>query len=91
MKYILLLFMLIGCGEANWGPSSSEPCEKHQGNYLQTTISCGDYYDDVVVLCDDNDNYHRGKHCLGESDINDIVAENKPCRDCGCIVENICE
>jgi len=85
------VFLFFGCGEANWGPSSVKPCETHQENYQHTTISCGDYFDDVIVLCDANANYNRGPGCLKMSDFYDVVAENKPCSDCGCVVENICE
>jgi len=93
VKYILLAVMLVGCGTedgVNWGPSNYEPCETHQGNYEHTTIRCGDYYDDVLVLCDENSNYNRGPDCLKMSDLYQVVADNKPCRDCGCVVENVC-
>ena len=91
MKLIVLALALTGCGEANWGPQPQEPCETYQGNYLHTIISCGDYYDDVMVLCDENSNYDRGAECLKVSDMYDIVADNKPCKDCGCITQNVCE
>ena len=84
MKYIVLMLALVGCGTedgVNWGA----------GNYEHTTIQCGDYYDDVIVLCDENSNYNRGPDCLKMSDLYQVVADNKPCRDCGCVVENICE
>ena len=93
MKYVVLALALTGCGcgEANWGPQSQEPCETYHSNYLHTMIQCGDYYDDVVVLCDENSNYDRGAECLKVSDMYDIVADNKPCKDCGCVTQNVCE
>ena len=93
LKYIVVVLALLGCGDngVNWDPSNHEPCETHQGNYEHTTIRCGDYYDDVIVLCDENSNYNRGADCLKVSDLYEIVADNKPCRDCGCVDQNICE
>lgn len=92
MKYIIALIALIsiGCGESNWGPTSSEPCEMYQENYDHTTIQCGDYFDEVIVLCDENGNYERPLNCITPTEVYDIVAENKPCKDCGCIVQNVC-
>lgn len=93
MKYIVLMLALVGCGTedgVNWGAGNYEPCEMHQGNYEHTTIQCGDYYDDIIVLCDENSNYNRGPDCLKMSDLYQVVADNKPCRNCGCVVENVC-
>tara|TARA_Y100001937_G_scaffold120934_1_gene178958 strand:+ start:24768 stop:25058 length:291 start_codon:yes stop_codon:yes gene_type:complete len=87
---VLLALVAIGCGEANWGPQSQEPCETHQENYIHTTIRCGDYYDNIVVKCDENNNYDRGDDCLSMTNFYDIVTENKPCSDCGCVVQDIC-
>ena len=91
MKWILLAIALSGCGEANWGPQGEEPCEMYQGNYLHTIIKCGDYYDDLVVLCDENGNYERPLSCVTPTEVYAIIADNKPCKDCGCITQNVCE
>ena len=87
----LLTMLAVGCGEANWGPNQQEPCESYHSNYTHTTIACGDYYNDVIILCDENSNYNRGHDCLKVSDMYSIVAENKPCPDCGCVTQNVCE
>ena len=94
MKYIVLALVVFGCGDFESVETSQAiqlPCERHQGVYEHTTIRCGDYYDEVVVLCDENNNYDRGNDCINPSDILDIVRENKPCQICGCVVENVCE
>ena len=88
---LLLALFTVGCGETNWGPTPVKPCESYQSNYSYTTIVCGDYYDDVVVLCDENSNYNRGHDCLKMSDVYTIVADNKPCADCGCVTQNVCD
>ena len=94
MRYIILVLFVIGCGnqfdveQTNQAPKPR--CERYQSAYQYTTISCGDYYNEVFTLCDANNNYERGCDCVNPSDILDIVRENKPCPHCGCIVENVC-
>ena len=94
MKKIVLALAMFGCGdfesvETNQG--IEVPCVKYQGDYLHTNISCGDYYEAQIVLCDDNGNYERGKFCFTDSELQNIVSENKPCPNCGCVVENVCD
>jgi len=93
MKYVVIAvaFLIFGCGEANWAPESPEPCETYQGNYIHTTIKCGDYYDDTIIMCDENSNYDRGSDCFKKSDFYEIISDNKPCDNCGCVTKNICE
>tara|TARA_B100001248_G_C27306024_1_gene419497 strand:+ start:566 stop:856 length:291 start_codon:yes stop_codon:yes gene_type:complete len=94
MKYIILALVVLGCEnqfdveETNQGLKPR--CERYQGIYEHTLVSCGDYYDEVFVLCDENNNYERGSNCINPSDILDIVRENRPCSSCGCVVENVC-
>ena len=95
MRFIILTaLVIIGCEnqfdveETNQGIKPS--CQRYQGAYRHTTVACGDYYDEVHVLCDENNNYERGSDCVNPSDILDIVRENKPCASCGCVVENVC-
>tara|TARA_B100000902_G_scaffold398259_1_gene464435 strand:+ start:1196 stop:1483 length:288 start_codon:yes stop_codon:yes gene_type:complete len=93
MKYIVLALIVFGCGDFESVETSQAihlPCERHEGAYEHTTIRCGDYYDEVVVLCDENNNYDRGNDCINPADVLDIVRENKPCAHCGCIVESVC-
>ena len=93
MKKIIAVISLfaIACGDANWGPSSQEPCEMYQESYSHTNIKCGDYYDDTVVLCDENGNYERPLNCVTPTEVYEIIADNKPCKDCGCVTQNVCE
>ena len=94
MRYIVLALVMLGCENQFDSVETSQaiqlPCERYQGDYEHTTISCGDYYDEVVVLCDENGNYDRGSDCINPSDVLDIVRENKPCAECGCAVESVC-
>lgn len=94
MRYIILALVIIGCGDFESVETSQAlkvPCQKYQGDYSHTMIRCGDYYVGQIVLCDDNGNYDRGKFCCTSADLQDIVSENKPCPNCGCIVENVCD
>ena len=94
VKYIILALALFGCENQFNSTETSQgielPCERYQGTYKHTTISCGDYYDETVILCDENNNYDRGNNCVNPSDVLDIVRENRPCSRCGCVVSNIC-
>tara|TARA_B100000989_G_scaffold276973_1_gene237588 strand:+ start:10 stop:297 length:288 start_codon:yes stop_codon:yes gene_type:complete len=93
MKYIILVLIVFGCGDFESVETSQaikKPCKRYQGSYDYTSVSCGDYYDEVFILCDENNNYDRGLNCITPSDILDIVRENKPCATCGCVVENVC-
>ena len=65
MSYkIFGVLLIVGCGNANWAAKSKPPCETHQVNYEYTTIACGDYYSDAIIICDENNNYYRGIECL---------------------------